>query len=249
MADRDAIRVERGEKRVRVMLGGEVIADTARPLLVWEIPYYPRYYFDSADVRTDLLVDTGETKGSPSRGEAILATVKVGNGEAVNAAYRYPDSPIEDIRGAITFDWNAMDHWFEEEEEVYVHPRDPYKRVDILHSSRHVRVEVDGVTVAESSRPSLLFETGLPVRYYLPKMDVRMDLLTPTDKHTECPYKGTADYWSVVTNGTTHENLVWSYPFPTLESVKIAGLMCFFNERVDVIVDGERLERPRTVFS
>jgi len=105
------------------------------------------------------------------------------------------------------------------------------------------------VTVAESNRPTLLFETGLPVRYYLPKTDVRMDLLTPTGTSTECPYKGTAGYWSVDTGSALHEDLVWGYSFPAAETVKIAGLVSFYNEKVDVYVDGTLEEQPRTKFS
>ena len=142
-----------------------------------------------------------------------------------------------------------MDHWFEEDEEVYVHPRDPYTRIDILSSSRRVRVEIDGVTIADSSNSSLLFETGLPVRYYLPKTDVRFDLLTATDTATACPYKGTARYWSVAVNGNTHEDILWGYNSPLPESQKIAGLVAFYNEKVDIYLDEELQERPNTVFS
>lgn len=249
MDEKDGIRVEQGHKRVRVMFGGEVIADSIRPWLVWEVPYYPRYYFEPSDVRTELLVETGNTKRSPSRGEAVLATVRAGGREAVDAAYRYADSPVSKLEGKLTFDWRAMDHWFEEDEEVYVHPRDPYKRVDVLHSSRHVRVSLDGETLADSHQPTLLFETSLPVRYYLPKTDVRMELLTPTDTVTECPYKGTSSYWSVTVGDQTHPDLIWSYPFPTLESAKIAGLMGFYDEKVDIDLDGVRQERPKSPFS
>ncbi|SRR6266498_1212743 len=247
--DRGRVRVEQGAKRVRVMLGGEVIADTRRVKLVWEVPYYPTYYFPEQDVRADVLVQTGTTEHSPSRGDAEVHTVKVGGREATSAALWYRHSPIGELRGTIRLLWEAMDAWFEEDEEVYVHPRDPYSRVDILQSSRHVRVEVDGVTVADSHQPRVLFETGLPPRYYLPKTNVRMDLLTPTEHHTACPYKGTASYYSLRVNGTTHDNLVWWYQHPTLESVKIAGYVCFYNEKVDLYIDGELQARPRTHFS
>ena len=246
---RGRVRVEPAAKRVRVLLGGEYVADTTRPLLVWEIPYYPTYYFPAEDVRTDLLVPADATEHSPSRGDAAVYDVKVGDTEAAAAVLWYETSPIEQLKGTIRFEWQAMDAWFEEDEEVYVHPRDPYSRVDILQSARHVRVEVDGVTVADSTKPRILFETGLPPRYYLPKTDVRMDLLEPTDHSSQCPYKGTAEYYSVRTGGTVHDNLVWWYRHPTLESAKIAGYVCFYNEKVDLWVDGERLPRPKTVFS
>jgi uncharacterized protein (DUF427 family) len=162
---------------------------------------------------------------------------------------RYAQSPIPELRDLIRFDWGAMDHWFEEDEEVYTHPRDPYTRVDILASSRRVQVEVDGAVVADSTNPRLLFETGLPTRYYLPKTDVRMDLLRHTDTSTGCPYKGTAEYWSIDVNGQAHPDLAWSYKAPFAESQKIAGLIAFYNEKVDLIVDGVRLDRPQTKFS
>ena len=158
-------------------------------------------------------------------------------------------SPLEEIEGHISFRWRAMDAWFEEDEQVYVHPRDPYTRVDILQSSRHVRVEIDGETVADTHQPRLLFETGLPVRYYIPKTDVRMDLLEATDTETACPYKGTANYYSVIVDGRRQEDIVWWYRHPVHESAHIAGYVAFYNERVDIYVDGELEGRPTTVFS
>ena len=165
------------------------------------------------------------------------------------AALRYEDSPIEELRDLVRLDWHSMDAWFEEDEEVFTHPRDPYTRVDILASSRHVRVEVEGVTIGESASPRLLFETGLPVRYYLPKTHVRLDLLIPTDTVTHCPYKGRAEYWSVRVPDGVRDDLAWSYRTPLPESHKIAGLIAFYNEKVDVYVDGVLQERPSTKFS
>ncbi len=246
---RGRVRIEAGQKRVRVYVGGEVLADTRNVKLVWEKPYYPAYYFPPEDVRTDLLVATGETKRSPSRGDADVYTVKTAKAEAPASAFHYAGSPLEEIAGHYAFEWSAMEAWFEEDEQVYVHPRDPYTRIDILQSSRHIEVMIDGVKVADSVRPRLLFETGLPTRYYVPKTDVRMDLLTATDLHTECPYKGTASYYSVDTGEAVHENVVWWYPTPVAESVGIAGFVCFYNEKVDIYVDGEKEERPDTVFS
>jgi uncharacterized protein (DUF427 family) len=246
---RGRVRIEPAAKRVRVYLGGEAVVDTTRPMLVWEVPYYPAYYFPIADVRTELLEADGGVKHSPSRGDARTFTVKAGGKEAPGAALRYEDSPMEELRGLIRFEWDAMDAWFEEDEEVFTHPRDPYTRVDILPSSRHVRIEVDGVTIAESTKPTLLFETGLPARYYLPKTHIRMDLLVPTDSESHCPYKGQAEWWSVRANGSVHEDLAWSYRTPLPESKKIAGLVAFYNEKVDIYVDGALEERPHTKFS
>lgn len=245
---RGRVRVEPGAKRVRTYLAGRVVADTLHPVLVWEIPYYPAYYLPLADVRAEL-VATGKTEHSPSRGEAEIYDVRVDGATAEAAARRYPDSPLEALRDLVRFEWAAMDEWLEEDEPVYTHPRDPYKRVDILASSRHVRVEVDGVTVADSARPHILFETGLPPRYYLPLPDVRTELLRPSDTQSHCPYKGTAAYWSLDTGRGIHPDVVWIYRTPLPESQKVAGLACFYNEKVDLYVDGQLIERPRTQFS
>jgi uncharacterized protein (DUF427 family) len=245
---RGQVRVEPGVKRVRVYLAGRLVADTLHPVLVWEIPYYPAYYLPLADVRAELIA-TGKTEHSPSRGEAEIYDVRVDGATAEAAAWRYPDSPLEALRGLVRFDWQAMDEWLEEDEPVYTHPRDPYKRVDILASSRRVRVEVDGVAVAESDRPHILFETGLPPRYYLPLPDVRTELLRPSDTQTHCPYKGTASYWTLDTGRDVHPDIVWIYRTPLPESQKVAGLACFYNEKVDIYVDGQLTERPRTPFS
>ena len=211
-------RIEHGAKRVRAFLDGEAVADTTRPVLVWEVPYYPTYYLPAEDVRTDRIPASAVRHGKQ----------------------------LEALRGLVKLDWASMDAWFEEDEEVFTHPRDPYTRVDILPSSRHVRVELGGQVVAESASPRLLFETGLPTRYYLPKTHVRMDLLEPTDSESHCPYKGQAEYWSL---GAEFPDIAWSYRTPLPESEKIAGLVAFYNERADIVVDGVLQERPITKFS
>ena len=246
---RGKIRIEDGSKRIRAVFDGEVVADTTRPRLVWEIPYYPTYFFHRDDVRTELLSENGETKRSPSRGDATLYDLKGGSRIAESAAYSHIDSPIEELHDYVAFKWSSMDHWFEEDVEVHIHARDPYTRVDILPSSRHIRVEIDGVEVANSTRPTLVFETGLPTRYYLPKTDVRLDLLTPTDTLTQCPYKGDAGYWSVEVNGKVFPDIVWGYRHPVHESAPIAGMVAFYDEKVDVFVDGVQQERPKTKFA
>jgi uncharacterized protein (DUF427 family) len=247
-AGREPSRVETGAKRVRTYLAGDLVADTIRPLLVWEIPYYPTYYFPSADVRARL-VPTGATEQTRGRGAAEVLDVITEHGRAAAAARRYPDSPIEELRSAVRLEWSAMHEWLEEDEPVYTHPHDPYKRIDILASSRRVRVEVDGVTVADSSAPRILFETSLPPRFYLPLPDVRMELLQPSNLRSHCAYKGTAAYWSVRVGDTTYDDLAWIYRTPLPECQKIAGLVCFYNEKVDLFVDGQRQDRPRTPFS
>ena len=246
---RGRVGIEHGSKRIRAYLGGELVADTTSPLLVWEKPYYPAYYFPVSDVRTELLQADGGAVHSPSRGDARTYTVRANGKEAPHGALRYDESPFEELRDAVRLDWDAMDAWFEEDEEVFTHPRDPYPRVDILPGSRHVRVDVDGVTIAETDKPTLLFETGLPARFYLPKTHVRMELLEPTDTVSHCPYKGQADWWSVRIGDTAHEDLAWSYRTPLPESQKIAGLVCFYNEKVDIYLDGVLQERPSSKFS
>jgi len=231
------------------MLGGQVVADTTDAAYVWENPSYPQYYIPLSDVVPGALKETGTTSHSPSRGTATHFSVHGGDRVAEDAAWCHRDSPFEELRARVRFDWGAMDAWFEEDEEVFVHPRSPYTRVDILRASRPVRIEVDGVVVAETTHPTFLFETGLPRRTYIPKLDVRMDLLEATDSATMCPYKGTARYWSVRTGTGLHRDLAWSYDAPFRESAPIAGLVAFYDEKVDVFVDGELLARPRTHFS
>jgi uncharacterized protein (DUF427 family) len=242
------IRVEHSRKRVRILLAGELVADTTEPLLVWEVPYFPAYYLPASDVRAKL-IPAGD--GDDSRlGRAELLTVQVPGGTTADrAARRYPDSPARQLRDAIRFEWDAMSEWLEEDEPVYTHPRDPHTRVDILASSRHVRVEIDGVTVADSHSPRILFETGLPPRYYLPLADIRTDLLRPSDTHSHCPYKGAASYWSVDTGNELHQDVVWIYRTPLPESQKIAGLAAFYDEKVDVFIDDVRQRRPQTKWS
>jgi uncharacterized protein (DUF427 family) len=245
------IHFEDSPRRVRAVLGGVVIADSRRIKLLLETRHLPVYYFPMEDVRMDLLELTDRSTHCPYKGDASYWTVKVGDRAAENAVWGYRD-PIperDDIREYVAFYWNAMDTWYEEDEEVFVHARDPYKRVDVLHSSRHVRVVLAGETVADTRRPRLLFETSLPTRYYIPRLDIRMDLLAPTDTTTRCPYKGVASYWSVRIGDQVFKDVVWSYLAPVPECSKIERLMCFFNEKADMYVDGELMERPKTQWS
>jgi uncharacterized protein (DUF427 family) len=185
-------------------------------------------------------------------GEASFWTVKAGGRVAEDAAWSYPQPVSEtlDISDFISFRWDRRDAWFEEGEEVHIHPHDPYKRIDILESSRHVRVVVLDETVADTRHPMLLFETGLPTRYYFPRLDVRLELLEPSDKTTGCAYKGKAQYYSVRADDKIARDIAWYYPYPTLEAAKIAGRISFFNERVDALyVDGVEQPKPKTPWS
>jgi uncharacterized protein (DUF427 family) len=243
--------IEPTHRRVRAFFAGTPVAASVNVKLLLEKDHLPVYYFPEEDVRTELLEPTDKKTRCPHKGEAAYWTIAVGDKTATDAAwgYREPVSGAEQIAGHVAFYWNRIDAWFEEDDEVYVHPRDPYHRVDVLQSSRDVRAEVGGEVLAESGRPRLLFETGLPVRYYIPKLDVRMELLEASGTRTRCPYKGEARYWHVRAGGRSLDDLAWSYQEPIPECPKIENLVCFFNERVDTYVDGTKIEVPRTPWS
>ncbi|MFG2054369.1 DUF427 domain-containing protein [Micromonospora sp. NPDC048930] len=242
-------RVEPVPRRIRAYLAGEPVLDTTRAHYVWEWPFYPQYYVPVADVRRDLLVDEGRAEQS-RRGTAHVHGLRVGDTARDSCARWYADDALPGLADTVRFEWAALDAWFEEDEEVFVHPRNPYARVDALRSTRRVRVELDGTVLAESSSPVLVFETGLPTRYYLNRTDVDFAHLVPSQTRTACPYKGrTSAWWSVRAGDAVHPDLAWSYDFPTAALLPIAGLVAFYNEKVDLIVDGERLPRPKTHFS
>ncbi|HEX9097327.1 MAG TPA: DUF427 domain-containing protein [Candidatus Dormibacteraeota bacterium] len=246
----DDIVLEPTQRRVRVLLGGVTIADSRAVMLMLENRRLAVYYFPLKDVKADLLIPTTFTSNHAGKGQATFYSVKVGDRVAEKAAWRYLQPERADLKDYVAFYWDKMDAWFEEDDEVFVHPRDPYHRVDVVNSSRHVKVVVGGEVVAETTRPRLLFETGLPTRYYIPKLDVRLDLLKPTTTSTRCPYKGKAAYWSVTVNGKEFTDIVWGYPAPIPECPKIENLLCFFDEKVDAVyVDGELQPRPVTPWS
>ncbi|MGC5020758.1 DUF427 domain-containing protein [Micromonospora sp. DT47] len=241
--------IEPVPRRIRAFVAGEQVLDTTRARYVWEWSFYPQYYIPIADVDRDLLIDDQRTEQT-RRGTARVHGLLVGETSRDSCARWYGDDALPGLADTIRFDWAALDGWFEEDEEVFVHPRNPYARVDALRSTRSVRVELDGAVLAESTSPVLVFETGLPTRYYLNRTDVNFRHLVPSATTTACPYKGrTSDYWSVRVGGTVHPDLAWSYDFPTGALLPIAGPVAFYNEKVDLIVDGERLSRPRTHFS
>jgi uncharacterized protein (DUF427 family) len=242
---KDGVHIELSPRRVRAYFANQLLVDSQNVLLVFETKRPPVYWFPIADVRMDLLAPKNAASGTRRWRSNTGGRVEE------NLAWDYPEATgdLAPLAGHIAFYWNAVDRWFEEDEEVFVHPRDPYTRVDTVHSSRHVRVEVDGQVVAETNRPVLLYETGLPTRYYIPKLDVRMDLLEPTATVTHCPYKGSATYWSLTVGDKTYRDFVWAYPRPIPEIPKIENLLCFYNEKVDLYVDGVRQERPPSPFS
>jgi uncharacterized protein (DUF427 family) len=241
-------QVEPVPRRIRGFIGGVPVVDTVRALYVWEWANYPQYYIPAEDVRAGVLVDEGHVQRT-RRGSVRTQTVHHGDVRRVGAARLVADSPVEGLNGRVRFEWGALDSWFEEDEQVFVHPRNPYVRVDALRSARHVRVELDGVVLAESTSPVMVFETGLPTRYYVARTDVRFEHLVPSTTVTECPYKGTTTaYWSVVAGDEVYTDLAWSYDFPTRELSPIAGMVAFYGEKVDISVDGVRLDRPTTHF-
>ena len=240
---RQAWKFEETGRWIRTTFEGVTIADSKRVKLMMESRGEQDYYFPLEDVRQDLLQPSAYVETSGYRGVRRFWHVRVGDRVAENAAWTYdPQDRRPDFSNTIAFKWQAMDHWYEEEEEVYLHPRNPYHRVDTLPSSRHVEIFVDGVKVADTTRPFLLFETGLRTRYYIPTADVDNEFLVASDLQTVCPYKGFASYYDIVVNGETVTNAVWTYPDPIPEAPKLKDTVAFWPEkdkRIQVVVDGE----------
>ena len=238
--------IEDSPRRVRGYLDGELVVDSRRVKLVHEHGHLPVWYFPREDVRQELLEPTDHHTHCPKKGDASYHSVRVGDRVSENAVWHYPE-PMENataLAGHMAFYFGALDRWLEEDEEVFVHPRDPYHRVDVLPTSRQVRVSVDGQVLAESSRTRVLFETGLPPRYYIPLEDVRAEL-APNDVTTRCPYKGEASYH----DAGAQPALAWEYREPIPVVAELAGHVCFFGERAEIEVDGERQEMPPTPWS
>ena len=245
-------RWEDSQRRVRVIFAGLAIADSKRVMRLQEYGRLPVYYFPLEEVRQEFLEASDHHTYSPLKGEASYWTIRVGDRVAEHAAWSYlsplPDGP--QVKGYVAFYWNTMDTWYEEDEQVFGHARDPYKRVEILPSSRHVRVVLGGETIAETHSPRLLLETGGPTRYYLPEQDVQMEWLQASETTTRCPYKGQASYWSARVGASVFKDIVWSYRAPLPACSPIEGLLCFLHERVDAIyVDEELLPKPITPWS
>jgi len=250
------LRYEPIEKRVRALLGGDEVVDSSRAVLVWEPQrVVPSFAVPIEDVRGELVPapPAGAEPGAPPPilhpgiGFAVHSTpgeslsLRAGDAPRESAAFA-PADP--DLAGLVILDFYAFDAWLEEDEPLIGHPRDPFHRIDMRRSSRPVRIELDGELLAESTRAVLLFETSLPTRFYLPREDVLVEL-HPSGKRTYCPYKGQASYWSLELG----EDLAWTYEDPLPEAAPVTGLVAFFDELVDVVLDGERRERPRTHFA
>jgi uncharacterized protein (DUF427 family) len=238
-------------RTVRGVFAGQTIISSRRVKMLHETERLPVWYFPIDEVRMDLLEPSNHSSHSLLKGKASYWSIRVGDRFARNAAWSYAERRTEApaLAGYVAFEWQAMDAWYEEDEEVFVHPRDPYHRVDVLRSSRRVRVRLGDVVLADCDRPRILFETGLPPRYYLPSTDVHMDLLVASETVTRCPYKGAASYFSTRSPMPAGRDVVWTYLDPLPEVGPIKGLLCFYNERVDLEVDGELEKRPTTRFS
>lgn len=235
------IRAEVSPKWIRVKLGGQFIADSKEVLIVTETGRLPVYYFPKKDVNLTLCEVSDKQVDDPHKGSQLFWHIRSGEQRTENSVWSYASPPkeAEFLREHYSFSWNKMEGWYEEEEEVFVHARDPYSRVDAIPASRHVQIELNGVIVADSKKTVILYETGLTPRYYFPEEDVRLDLLHPIDLTTRCPYKGRANYWSAFVDGQQYDELVWSYRESLPEVHEIAERLCFYHEAVDALyVDG-----------
>lgn len=245
------LRHESTEMRVRARSGGRDVVDTTRAMLVWEPRrVVPSYAVPADDLRADLTPSAADPVDVPDgalhpgipfaahtcEGEAVDLLV---DGERLTAAGFRPHDP--DLEGYVVLDFRAFDAWFEEDMELVSHPREPYHRVDVRPTSRSVRIELDGVVLADSAHPVLVFETGLPMRFYLPREDVVAEL-TPSSRRTACAYKGHAAYFSI----DGHPDLAWSYPEPLDGATELTGLIAFFDDNLDVFLDGRLRVPPRT---
>ncbi|KAI5205056.1 DUF427-domain-containing protein [Aureobasidium subglaciale] len=259
------------ERRVRVLINGACIADslgTTGALFVWEHPYYPQLYFSKDALVKDVsgyditYEDHQDVKNAQDK--IIAKTLKV-------KVQRNSDNDMKEIKdgfvvfnenldgkasalsGMLKIHFSAVDQWLEEDTPMFVHPKDPFKRLDILQSTRGVRVVVDGKTIAETKTCMQLYETGLPVRYYMPLTAIDTSILRPSDTVTACPYKGEASYYNVVIGDKLHKDIIWYYNHPIVECAAITSLCCFYNEKVDMWIqngiDWEKLEKANTIFS
>jgi uncharacterized protein (DUF427 family) len=236
------VAFEPSPKRVRIIVADTTIADSRQVGLLFETGYRPVYYFPRQDVRMDLLEPTAHRTHCPCKGDTSYFTVRAGGRAIENAVWSYeqPLAGIAPIKGLLAFYWNKVDHWLEEDLEVFGHARDPYVRVDVLPSARAVEVSFNGQVVAATRRGMFLFETGHPTRYYIPQQDVRMEFLTRSDRSTVCPYKGTASYWSLQVGDRGAPDAVWCYLDPLPDCPRIAGYLCFYPDKVDrIAVEGE----------
>jgi uncharacterized protein (DUF427 family) len=237
--------------RVRAILGKETVLDSRRVMMLHETGKLPIWHFPEEDLRDDLLEPSAKVEKTDHKGEARYRSIRVRERLVPDAVWAYadPPEPASFLTGYVALDWNSFDEWFVEDEQAFGHPRDPYSRIDVFKTTCFVRVLVDGHLVAESRRAKMLCEAALPPRYYLPPADVRTDLLVPSSTRTRCAYKGSASYWHLDLEDRRHDDLVWTYANPQHDAEPVRDLLAFFNERVDIELDGQVGERPRTQWS
>jgi uncharacterized protein (DUF427 family) len=239
-------RVQRIDKRVRGFSGDRLVVDSEHAVLVWEPRrYLPEYAVPAADVHAELVEDPAQDGETPDgllpphvpftshSAPGTPLTLRVGDRDLIGAGFRHDDP---DLEGLVVVHSKALDAWWEEDEPVLGHPRDPMHRIECLPSARHVVVRCGDTVLADSTRPVLLLEPPLPVRYYLPREDVRLDLLQPSDTRTICPYKGVASYWSLPTDGVLVEDVAWTYPDALHDAAPVEDMVCFYPEKVDLTV-------------
>jgi uncharacterized protein (DUF427 family) len=230
--------------RVRAVVAGEVVVDSRRAHLLHETGHLPVYYFPPEDLNAAVLVPSDTTSECPYKGQANYYSFRVADRvvEDLGWEYREPLASVSFIAGRLALYWRKADSWLVEDEPVHAHARDPYHRIDVYATSRHVRVLLDGECIADSKRVMALFETGHPPRWYFPVEDVRMDLLKPSRTETQCAYKGRAAHFHAL----GHEDVAWTYPEPLSDGERVRLLIAFYGERVDLELDGELQERPQT---
>lgn len=236
------IQIVSNPRWVRGKKGSHWIVNSKNGLLVNEAGRLSVYYFPIEEVDFTYLKKSDHQSYVAHKGEASYWDLVTEEGVIRNAVWGYenPEPESAKLKGYVTLKWDAINHWYEEEEEVFLHPRDPYTRIDAIPSSRHIQVFLNGQVVADSNRPVILFETGLTPRYYIPKEDIKMDYFENSDLKTQCPYKGWASYLSADIDGKIYKDIVWSYQNPVPELPKIKGLYSFYNEEVDkLLIDGE----------
>lgn len=254
------LRIEPSPRRIRAMVEDRTVVDTTRAMLVWEprrlVPVYAVPAEDlhaelvavrhEAPVLDDLLPMLGPEQFEIHTTPGEVFTLRVDGRDLVEVAFR-PTDP--DLEGRLMLDFGAFTTWFEEEQELVGHPHDPFKRIDVLPSSRHVTVSAGGQLLAESTRPTALLETHLPIRWYLPREDVRMDLLVPSEHRSTCAYKGHASYFSLKNAGEEGRDIAWTYEDPLLDATAVRDQLCFWAERSELTVDGSPQGRPVTPWS
>lgn len=232
------LRYEPTEKRVRAVLGGQVVADSRRAVLVWEPDApTPTYAIPHEDISAT--VDDGSPAAADAARPGRLVALMGGDGHVATGLV--PDDPY--LSGFVVCDFPTFDSWLEEDDEIQAHPRDPFHRVDLRNTSRRIRIALGDEVLADTTRGKLLFETTLPTRYYIPRSDVLPELL-PSPKRTRCPYKGEASYWSFTTNGHVARDLVWSYETPLPDAAGLQGYVAFYDEQFDLVL-GARAKEQR----